>query len=59
MKKLKCKYCNAKTSNLNCICFNCNEKLKLIREIKAMLSPLKKTQGEELPNGHNKDVHKY
>lgn len=37
--KYICKHCGAKTQNVSSVCSLCNEKLKLIRRIKAMLLP--------------------
>jgi predicted ATP-dependent serine protease len=39
--KYVCKYCGVKTEKTNCICSLCEEKLVLIRRIKAMLMPYK------------------
>lgn len=36
----ECKYCGAKTQNSGCVCSECKAKLKLIRQIKAMLMPV-------------------
>lgn len=40
---MSCKYCGAKAAN---ICSNCYVKLKLIRQIKAMLKPKKEKERE-------------
>lgn len=39
MAKYTCKYCGSKTYNPERLCVPCQEKLTLIRQIKAMLAP--------------------
>lgn len=39
MAKYTCKYCGSKTYNPERLCVPCQEKLTLIRQIKAMLTP--------------------
>ena len=39
MAKFTCKYCEAKTDSPNRVCYSCQEKLVLIRQIKEMLMP--------------------
>lgn len=34
-----CKYCGAKTTNSMEVCTNCDKKIPLIRQIRAMLMP--------------------
>lgn len=50
-KRYSCKYCEAKTKNSGEVCSSCLEKLRLIRQIKAMLEPYKKSKEER----ENKD----
>jgi DNA-directed RNA polymerase subunit RPC12/RpoP len=40
-KEYRCKYCGSKVQKYAKICTGCNTKLKLIRQIKAMLSGAK------------------
>ena len=51
MKMRVCKYCGCKTKNASEICSSCNEKLRLIRQIRAMLMPYKIRKDEKAKLG--------
>lgn len=56
-----CKYCGVEMSTRD-VCSRCRVKLKLIRDIKAMLRPTyerKKAKEQEVMNGYDKDVHEH
>jgi hypothetical protein len=53
--KYKCKYCGAKQTNPDGVCYFCLEKIRLIRQIKAMLMPYYKSKKErEKQNGNQR-----
>lgn len=45
MQVNECKYCGAKAYNGNDVCYLCMEKLRLLRQIRAMLMPYYKGEG--------------
>lgn len=56
-----CKYCGSEMTTLDA-CPSCRVKLKLIRDIKAMLLPTyerKKAKEREVMDGYDKDVHEH
>lgn len=49
-----CKYCGSKVYYAGEICSNCREKLRLIREIRAIIFDIKKRAEEEHESKNNK-----
>ena len=45
--KYTCKYCGMYTSNAECICSRCKEKLILIRKIREILFAIKHAETED------------
>lgn len=45
--KYTCKYCGVYTSNAECICSHCKEKLILIRKIREILFAIKREESTE------------
>lgn len=45
--KYTCKYCGMYTSNAECICSHCKEKLILIRKIREILFAIKRAETED------------
>lgn len=45
--KSNCKYCGCKLTNTTALCGNCKEKLKLVRQIKAIGEQIKAAAEEE------------
>lgn len=46
MAKYICKHCETTTNNSSRVCSDCNEKLRLWRQIRAMLMPYKISKEE-------------
>lgn len=51
---VECKYCGTNVYHAGNICHNCREKLKLIREIRAIVFDIKKRAEEEHESKNNK-----